>query len=92
MYFNEMNRNKRGVCIDLAKPDGKAAFLELVKTADVVLENNSARVMPNLGLGYDDLKAVNPSTHHGVDVGLRRRRARTATGWPTGPTSRRPAR
>ena len=61
MYFYEMNRNKRGVCIDLAKPDGRAAFLELVKTADVVLENNSARVMPNLGLGYEDLRAVNPS-------------------------------
>jgi crotonobetainyl-CoA:carnitine CoA-transferase CaiB-like acyl-CoA transferase len=60
MYFNEMNRNKRGVCLDLSKPDGRAAFLELVKTADVVLENNSARVMPNLGLGYDDLRAVNP--------------------------------
>jgi crotonobetainyl-CoA:carnitine CoA-transferase CaiB-like acyl-CoA transferase len=61
MYFYEMNRNKRGVCVDLAKPDGRAAFLELVKTADVVIENNSARVMPNLGLGYDDLRAVNPS-------------------------------
>ena len=61
MYFHEMNRNKRGVCIDLAKPDGRAAFLELVKSADVVLENNSARVMPSLGLGYDDLRAVNPS-------------------------------
>ena len=61
MYFNEMNRNKRGVCIDLAKPDGRAAFLELVKTADVVIENNSARVMPNLGLGYEDLRAVNPA-------------------------------
>ena len=61
MYFNEMNRNKRGVCIDLAKPDGRAAFLELVKTADVVIENNSARVMPQFGLGYEDLKAVNPS-------------------------------
>jgi crotonobetainyl-CoA:carnitine CoA-transferase CaiB-like acyl-CoA transferase len=61
MYFYEMNRNKRGVCIDLAKPDGREAFLELVKTADVVLENNSARVMPNLGLSYDDLRAVNPS-------------------------------
>jgi crotonobetainyl-CoA:carnitine CoA-transferase CaiB-like acyl-CoA transferase len=61
MYFNEMNRNKRGVCIDLSKPDGRAAFLELAKTVDVVLENNSARVMPSLGLSYDDLKAVNPS-------------------------------
>jgi crotonobetainyl-CoA:carnitine CoA-transferase CaiB-like acyl-CoA transferase len=48
------------VCIDLAKPDGKAAFLELVRHADVVLENNSARVMPNLGLDYAALRAVNP--------------------------------
>jgi crotonobetainyl-CoA:carnitine CoA-transferase CaiB-like acyl-CoA transferase len=60
LYFYEMNRNKRGVCIDLAKPDGREAFLELVKTVDVVLENNSARVMPNLGLGYEDLRAVKP--------------------------------
>ena len=61
MYFNEMNRNKRGVCLDLADPRGRAAFLELVKTADVVLENNSARVMPGFKLGYEDLRAVNPS-------------------------------
>ncbi len=61
MYFNEMNRNKRGVCIDLSAPDGRKAFLELVKTADVVIENNSARVMPNLGLGYEDLREVNPA-------------------------------
>ena len=61
LYFNEMNRNKRGVCIDLSKPDGRTTFLELVKTADVVIENNSARVMPSLGLGYNDLRAVNPS-------------------------------
>ena len=61
MYFYEMNRNKRGVCVDLAKPDGRDAFLEMVRSADVVLENNSARVMPSLGLGYEDLKAVNPA-------------------------------
>ena len=61
MYFNEMNRNKRGVCINLDTPDGRAAFLDLVKTADVVIENNSARVMPQLGLGYEALRAVNPS-------------------------------
>lgn len=61
LYFNELNRNKRGVCVDLGKPDGRATFLDLVRTADVVIENNSARVMPNLGLGYDDLRAVNPS-------------------------------
>lgn len=61
MYFNEMNRNKRGVCIDLSHPEGRAAFLELAKTVDVIIENNSARVMPNLGLSYEAIRAVNPS-------------------------------
>jgi crotonobetainyl-CoA:carnitine CoA-transferase CaiB-like acyl-CoA transferase len=60
MYFNEMNRNKRGVCIDLSRPEGRTAFLELVRHADVLIENNSARVMPNLGLGWEELRAVNP--------------------------------
>src|SRR5205814_8445179 len=54
------NRNKRDVALDLSTPRGKALFLELVRDADVVVENNSARVMPNLGLGYDSLAEVNP--------------------------------
>ncbi len=59
-YFNKLNRNKRAICLDLASPEGKAVFLRLVAEADVVLENNSARVMGNLGLAYADLAAVNP--------------------------------
>ena len=59
-YFNKLNRNKMDVCIDLGVPDGKEAFLKLAAWADVLIENNSARVMPNLGLGYDDLRGVNP--------------------------------
>ncbi|MGI8549173.1 MAG: CaiB/BaiF CoA transferase family protein [Dehalococcoidia bacterium] len=58
-YFNKLNRNKYDVCLDLSHPDGKALFLRLVERADIVIENNSARVMPNLGLGYDVLSAVN---------------------------------
>lgn len=59
-YFNEMNRNKRDVAMNLATPRGRDLFLELVKQVDIVLENNSARVMPNLGLGYEPLSAANP--------------------------------
>lgn len=59
-YFNEMNRNKRGLALNLATDRGKELFLELVRKADVIVENNSARVMPNLGLGYDRLREVNP--------------------------------
>ncbi len=59
-YFNKLNRNKMDLCLDLSTPDGKETFLKLAEWADVVIENNSARVMPNLGLGYEDLKARNP--------------------------------
>lgn len=60
MYFNLLNRNKRDVVIDLAAEEGKQVFRELIARADVFIENNSARVMPNLGLGYDAMHEVNP--------------------------------
>jgi crotonobetainyl-CoA:carnitine CoA-transferase CaiB-like acyl-CoA transferase len=59
-YFNKLNRNKRGIALDLSKPRGKELFIELVKQADVVLENNAARVMGQLGLDYEALSAANP--------------------------------
>jgi len=59
-YFNEMNRNKRGLSLNLATQRGRELFLRLVEQADALVENNSARVMPNLGLGYEQLAAVNP--------------------------------
>ena len=59
-YFNKLNRNKRAVCLNLATDEGRAVFFELVKRADVVLENNAARVMTQLGAGYDVLSEVNP--------------------------------
>ncbi len=59
-YFNEMNRNKRDISLNLATPHGRDLFLQLVAKADAVVENNSARVMPNLGVGYEDLSKVNP--------------------------------
>ena len=60
MYFNHLNRNKRDVVVDLQQDRGKEIFKELVRSADVLIENNSARVMPNLGLGWEDLKQINP--------------------------------
>ena len=55
-----LNRNKRSIVIDLKQPDGKAAFIELVKDADVVAYNVRPAAMQRLGLGYDDLAAINP--------------------------------
>jgi crotonobetainyl-CoA:carnitine CoA-transferase CaiB-like acyl-CoA transferase len=59
-YYNAVNRNKRGLALDLASERGKALFLELVRTADVVLENFTPRVLENFGLGYEVLRDVNP--------------------------------
>ena len=58
--FNQLHRNKRGVCIDLARAEGRDLFLDLAAGADIVLENNSPRVFPRLGLGYEALAARNP--------------------------------
>ncbi len=60
LYFANMNRNKKGVTLNLKSPEGKAIFKELVKRADVVVENYRPGVMDKLGLGYDMLKEINP--------------------------------
>jgi len=58
--FMMMNRNKRGIALDLKHPDGKEALLRLLDRADVVIENYRKGTMEKLGLGYDTLKARNP--------------------------------
>ncbi len=60
MYYANVNRNKKGVTLNLKAPEGKELFRELVKKADVVVENYRPGVMDKLGLGYDELKKVNP--------------------------------
>ena len=57
--FVKLNRNKRSLAIDLKNPEGRRVFLDLVRVADVVIENFSARSMPALDLGYDVLRAAN---------------------------------
>jgi crotonobetainyl-CoA:carnitine CoA-transferase CaiB-like acyl-CoA transferase len=58
--FHHLNRNKRGMTIDLQSPRGRELLLELVAKSDVVAENFTPRVIANLGLRYEELKAVNP--------------------------------
>jgi crotonobetainyl-CoA:carnitine CoA-transferase CaiB-like acyl-CoA transferase len=58
--FDKLNRNKRSLALDLKTPAGREIFLDLVRQADVVVENLSARSMPGLGLGYPVLHACNP--------------------------------
>lgn len=59
-YFFTLNRNKRSVELDLKSPQGLAAFYELVKAADVVINNFSAGVTKKLKIDYDTLSAINP--------------------------------
>jgi len=55
-----MNRNKRGIALDLKHEDGKAVLLKLLKDADVVIENFRHDTMARLGLDYDTLSEINP--------------------------------
>ena len=58
--FVNLHRNKRGIALDLKHPDGHAAFIRLVKTADVLVENMRAQVKHRLKIAYDDLRPSNP--------------------------------
>ena len=55
VYFANINRNKKGITLNLKAPEGKEIFKELVKKADIVVENYRPGVMDKLGLGYDIL-------------------------------------
>lgn len=55
-----LHRNKRSLSLNLRTPQGRDLFLELVRTADVVVENYRPDVKDRLGIGYDALRAVNP--------------------------------
>jgi crotonobetainyl-CoA:carnitine CoA-transferase CaiB-like acyl-CoA transferase len=55
-----MNRNKRGIVLDLKKPLAREALKRLVKTADVLIENYRHDTLDKLGLGYQDLRKLNP--------------------------------
>jgi crotonobetainyl-CoA:carnitine CoA-transferase CaiB-like acyl-CoA transferase len=59
-WYGATNRGKRSVTIDLKHPEGHRLALELVAISDAAIENFSPRVLPDLGLGYGALAAVNP--------------------------------
>ena len=58
--FMIMNRNKRGMALNLKLPAGRAILLRMVEKADVLLENFRGGALEKLGLGYDVLSEVNP--------------------------------
>jgi crotonobetainyl-CoA:carnitine CoA-transferase CaiB-like acyl-CoA transferase len=68
--YCSLNRNKRSVVLDLRKPDDRATLMELLRTADVVVNNFRAGVMERMGLGYDELKRLNPRLIYAVGTGF----------------------
>jgi len=68
--FTSLNRNKKSLAIDLKAPEARAAVLELLRTADVVVNNFRPGVMERMGFGYEDLKKVNPRLVYGVGTGF----------------------
>ncbi|WP_316399077.1 CoA transferase [Bradyrhizobium sp. 33ap4] len=60
LRFCIMNRNKRGITLDLTRPQGLALAKRLLAGADIVVDNYSVDVLPKLGLGYDVLRPLNP--------------------------------
>ena len=76
-YFEANNRNKRGITVDLKKPEGREIIYRLVETADVFVQNFRKGVAERLGLGYAELRKRNPRLIYA-----------TATGYgPEGPES-----
>ena len=60
LYWFFSNLNKRGITLNIETSDGKELFKKLVKKADFVIESFAPGYMESLGLGYEDLQAINP--------------------------------
>ena len=80
-YYALINRNKKSLSLDLRTEKGKDVFRKLVEKADVVCENFRPGTMEKLGLGYDDLRPLNPRLIYASISGF----------GLTGPLSSRPA-
>jgi crotonobetainyl-CoA:carnitine CoA-transferase CaiB-like acyl-CoA transferase len=78
--FAAVNRNKRGIAVDLQQPEGARLVFELARRADVVVENFLPGVAERLGLGYPAIRAVNPAVVYASVTGFGQ----------TGPLARKP--
>lgn len=59
-FFHSLNRGKRSMAVDITTDEGRELILKLAATCDVVIENFRPGVMERLGLGYEQVRAVNP--------------------------------
>ncbi len=65
-----VNRNKRSIALDLKSTEGRAALLEMLGQADVVVHNMRVPAIERLGLGYDAVRAVNPRIVYCAAIGF----------------------
>lgn len=70
VYYANFNRSKTGCTLNLKSQEGKEIFKEMVRKADVVLENYRPGTMEKLGLGYDVLNEINPAIIYGAVSGF----------------------
>jgi crotonobetainyl-CoA:carnitine CoA-transferase CaiB-like acyl-CoA transferase len=59
-YFLSANRNKRSIAVNLKSPEGQEIVRQLAGTSDALVENFRTGTLDEMGLGYDDLRALNP--------------------------------
>ena len=59
-YFTSANRGKKSITLNISAPEGQAIARELARESDVLLENYKYGDLARYGLGYEDLKALNP--------------------------------
>ena len=69
-YYINLNRNKLGITLNLKSEKGKEIFRQLVRQSDIVLENYRPGVMEKLGLGYEQLREINPKIIYGAVSGF----------------------
>jgi crotonobetainyl-CoA:carnitine CoA-transferase CaiB-like acyl-CoA transferase len=80
-FYSQLNRNKRGLALDLKSPEGVDIIKRLATDADILVENFRGGVSDRLGIGYEDLKPLNERLIYVSITGF----------GPTGPYSKRPA-
>ena len=69
-YYSYVNRNKKGMTLNLKSEEGKKIFTELLKTADVVCENYKVGVLTKLGFPYEKMQEINPRIIYGSISGF----------------------
>jgi crotonobetainyl-CoA:carnitine CoA-transferase CaiB-like acyl-CoA transferase len=83
-YFQSVNRNKRSIALNLKEAEGREILRELVKSADVLIENYRAGVLDRLGLSYESLREIRPQLVYGAIRGFGDTRTSKSpyTDWP----------